>query len=86
MPMTEWWLKKWSPTGNDRNVARVQIDPALVAGGRGTLGPMLFLPYRGKARRLAKIAHSIVKPLLKRLHEAGNNIRNGDKCCMNYPK
>ncbi len=45
MPITEWWLKKWSPAGNDRNVARVQIDPALIAGGRGTFGPVLFLPY-----------------------------------------
>ena len=45
MPITEWWLKKWSPAGNDPNFARVQIDPALIAGGRGTFGPMLFLPY-----------------------------------------
>jgi hypothetical protein len=41
---------------------------------------------RGKARILTKIAHSIVKPLLKWLHEAGKNKRNGDKCCMNYTK
>jgi hypothetical protein len=45
MPITEWWLKKWSPTGNDPNFVTVQIDPALIAGGRGTFGPMLFLPY-----------------------------------------
>src|SRR6266487_800408 len=45
MPITEWWLKKWSPTGNDPNFVTVQIDPALVAGGRGAFGPMLFLPY-----------------------------------------
>ena len=45
MPMTEWWLKKWSPAGNDPSFATVQIDPALIAGGRGTFGPMLFLPY-----------------------------------------
>ena len=45
MPITEWWLKKWSPTGNDPNFVVVQIDPALITGGRGTFGPMLFLPY-----------------------------------------
>jgi len=41
---------------------------------------------RGKARILTKIAHSLVKPLLKGLHEVRKNERNGDKCCMNYIK
>ncbi len=45
MPMTEWWLKKWTPAGNDPNFVKVQIDPALIAGGRDTFGPVLFLPY-----------------------------------------
>jgi len=32
---------------------------------------MMIGRKRGKARILTKIAHSILKPLLKRLHEAG---------------
>ncbi len=27
-------------------VAKVQIDPAVISGGRGPFGPMLFLPYK----------------------------------------
>ena len=46
MPMTEWWLKKWTPAGNDLNFIKVQIDPAVISGGRGPFGPMLFLPYK----------------------------------------
>ena len=45
MPFTEWYLKPWTGTGNHPNFARVQIDPALIAGGRATFGPVLFLPY-----------------------------------------
>ena len=51
----------------------------VVFGSVNTQGP-------GKARILTKIAHSIGKPLLKRLHEAGKNERNGNKRCMNYTK
>ena len=46
MPFAEWWLKKWSPTGNDPNYIKVQIDPAEVWGCRGDFGPMLVLPYK----------------------------------------
>ena len=42
MPQTEWYLKPW---GNHQDFVRVQIDPAVIAGGRGTFGPVLFLPY-----------------------------------------
>lgn len=42
MPFTEWYLKPW---GNNQDFAKVQIDPAVISGGRGTFGPMLFLPY-----------------------------------------
>lgn len=46
MPFAEWWLKKWSPTGNDPNYIKVQIDPVEVWGCRGAFGPMLVLPYK----------------------------------------
>src|SRR5260370_23118527 len=46
MPFAEWWLKKWSPAGNDPNFVKVQIDPAEVWGCRGAFGPMLVLPYK----------------------------------------
>ncbi len=46
MPFAEWWLKKWSPAGNDPNFVKVQIDPVEVWGCRGAFGPMLVLPYK----------------------------------------
>lgn len=46
MPFAEWWLKKWTPTGNDPNFVKVQIDPVEVWGCRGAFGPMLVLPYK----------------------------------------
>ena len=46
MPFAEWWLKKWTGTGNDPNFVKVQIDPAEVWGCRGAFGPMLVLPYK----------------------------------------
>lgn len=46
MPFAEWWLKKWTPTGNDSNLVKVQIDPAEVWGCKGAFGPMLVLPYK----------------------------------------
>ena len=46
MPSTEWSLKTWDTYHNlQAPVIRVQIDPAVIAGGRGTFGPVLFLPY-----------------------------------------
>ncbi len=42
MPLAEWWLKPWN---NQRDFVKVQIDPALISGHRGVLGPALFLPY-----------------------------------------
>ena len=44
MPFTEWWLKPWGNYSSEV-FAKVEIDPAAIAGGRGTFGPMLFLPY-----------------------------------------
>lgn len=46
MPMAEWWLRKWTPTGNDSNLVKVQTDPAEVWGCKGAFGPMLVLPYK----------------------------------------
>jgi len=45
MPFAEWYLKPWGNNSNEV-FAKVQIDPAVVAGGRGTFGPKLFLPYK----------------------------------------
>ena len=46
MPLTEWSLKTWDTYHNfQAPVIKVEIDPALIAGGRGTFGPVLFLPY-----------------------------------------
>lgn len=46
MPLTEWSLKKWDTYHNlQAPVIRVRIDPADIAGERGTFGPVLFLPY-----------------------------------------
>ncbi len=42
MPQTEWWLKPWN---NQRDYVKVEIDPALISGCKGTFGPMLCLPY-----------------------------------------
>lgn len=46
MPLTEWSLRTFANRQSfQAPVIRVQIDPAMIAGGRGTFGPMLFLPY-----------------------------------------
>lgn len=46
MPFTEWYLKPWDIYHHLQGPAiKVEVDPAKVAGGRGTFGPMLFLPY-----------------------------------------
>ena len=41
---------------------------------------------RGRARILTKIAHSVAKPLEKRLDETGKSERNEKKCRMNCTK
>jgi hypothetical protein len=46
MPSPEWYLKPWDTYQSFQGPAiKVEIDPALIAGGRGTFGPVLFLPY-----------------------------------------
>ncbi len=46
MPFTRWYLKPWDTYHHMQGPAiKVEVDPAAVAGGRGTFGPVLFLPY-----------------------------------------
>ncbi len=46
MPLTEWWLRTFeNRQGFQVPAIRVQIDPTVIAGGWGTFGPVLFLPY-----------------------------------------
>ena len=46
MPSTQWSLKTFDTHQSFQGpVIKVEIDPALIAGGRGTFGPVLFLPY-----------------------------------------
>ncbi len=46
MPSTQWSLKTFDTYQSFHGPAiKVEIDPTLIAGGRGTFGPVLFLPY-----------------------------------------
>ncbi len=47
MPSTQWSLKTFDTYQKSFQgpAIKVEIDPTLIAGGRGTFGPVLFLPY-----------------------------------------
>jgi len=46
MPSAEWWLKTFdNRQALQAPAIKVQIDPTVIAGGRSTFGPVLFLPY-----------------------------------------
>jgi hypothetical protein len=42
MPLTEWYLKVQE---TDQDWTKILIDPAMIAGLKGTFGQALFLPY-----------------------------------------
>jgi len=46
MPSTQWSLKTFDAHQSFQGPAiKVEIDPTVIFGGRGTFGPVLFLPY-----------------------------------------